>query len=115
MSGAAIALHQGGSALEAGADDNFVVNPSAELTISAEADESLMDGELKQATLTIVDAEAYDVGDTGMVTVTVNGDSDVPGPEPVPTPALPLIAQWLLGLGLMGGGARQLFRRRRQG
>ena len=32
--------------------------------------------------------------------------------EPVPTPALPLIAQWLLGLGLMGGGVRQLFRRR---
>ncbi len=45
-----------------------------------------------------------------MVTVT-----DAPpdgGPEPVP--ALPLIAQWLLGLGLMGGGARQLFRRRSQ-
>ena len=32
-----------------------------------------------------------------------------------PVPALPLIAQWLLGLGLLGGGARQLFRRRRQG
>ena len=32
--------------------------------------------------------------------------------EPVePVPALPLIAQWLLGLGLMGGGAR-LYRRR---
>ena len=41
-----------------------------------------------------------------MVTVT-----DVP--EPVP--ALGLIAQWLLGLGLLGGGARQLYRRRRQG
>ena len=35
--------------------------------------------------------------------------------EPEPVPALPLIAQWLLGLGLLGGGARQLFRRRRQG
>ena len=35
--------------------------------------------------------------------------------DAVPVPALPLIAQWLLGLGLMGGGARQLFRRRRQG
>ena len=35
-------------------------------------------------------------------------------PVPEPVPALPLIAQWLLGLGLMGGGARQLFRRRRQ-
>ena len=36
-------------------------------------------------------------------------------PAPEPVPALPLIAQWLLGLGLLGGGARQLFRRRRQG
>ena len=35
--------------------------------------------------------------------------------DPEPVPALPLIAQWLLGLGLMGGGVRQLFRRRRQG
>ena len=41
-----------------------------------------------------------------MVTVT-------DAPEPVP--ALGLIAQWLLGLGLLGGGARQLYRRRRQG
>ena len=32
-----------------------------------------------------------------------------------PVPALGLIAQWLLGLGLLGGGARQLYRRRRQG
>ena len=32
-----------------------------------------------------------------------------------PVPALSLIAQWLLGLGLLGGGARQLHRRRRQG
>ena len=32
-----------------------------------------------------------------------------------PVPALSLIAQWLLGLGLLGGGARQLYRRRRQG
>ena len=29
-----------------------------------------------------------------------------------PVPALPLIAQWLLGLGLLGGGARHLYRRR---
>ena len=32
-----------------------------------------------------------------------------------PVPALPLISQLLLGLGLLGGGARQLYRRRRQG
>ena len=47
------------------------------------------------------------------VAVTVTDAPDPDAPEPVP--ALPLIAQWLLGLGLMGGGARQLFRRRRQG
>ena len=32
--------------------------------------------------------------------------------EPAPVPALPLIGQWLLGLSLLGGGARQLSRRR---
>ena len=42
-----------------------------------------------------------------MVTVT--------GTPPEPVPALPLLGQLLLGLGLLGGGARQLFRRRRQG
>ena len=35
--------------------------------------------------------------------------------EPEPVPALPLIGQLLLGLGLLGGGARHLYRRRRQG
>ena len=44
--------------------------------------------------------------------VTVEAEAE---PVPEPVPALPLIAQWLLGLGLLGGGARQLFRRRRQG
>ena len=51
-------------------------------------------------------------GVTGLMQVMVTV-TDGPAPEPVP--ALPLIAQWLLGLGLMGGGARQLFRWRRQG
>ena len=51
-------------------------------------------------------------GVTGLMQVMVTV-TDGPAPEPVP--ALPLIAQWLLGLGLLGGGARQLFRRRRQG
>ena len=50
-------------------------------------------------------------GVSGLMQVAVT----VTATEPEPVPALPLIAQWLLGLGLMGGGARQLFRRRRQG
>ena len=37
-----------------------------------------------------------------------------PEPEPEPVPALPLIGQLLLGVGLLGGGARRLYRRRRQ-
>ena len=52
-------------------------------------------------------------GISGLMQVMVTVTAAPPEPEPVP--ALPLIAQWLLGLGLMGGGARQLFRRRRQG
>ena len=83
MSGSAmIALYQGGSALEAGADGNFAVDPSADVTISSEPDEDLMDGEQKLATLTLVDAEAYDVSGNRSVTVTVVGSSDVPGPLP---------------------------------
>ena len=39
---------------------------------------------------------------------------EVPEPEPEPVPALPLIGQLLLGVGLLGGGARRLYRRRRQ-
>ena len=37
-----------------------------------------------------------------------------PEPEPEPVPALPLIGQLLLGVGLLGGGARRLYRRRCQ-
>ena len=83
MSGSAmIALYQDGSALEAGADGNYAADPSADITVGSEPDEELMDGELKRAMLTIVDAEAYDLGDNGSVTITVNGDSNVPGPLP---------------------------------
>ena len=58
------------------------------------------------------------------VTVVATGDGvsglmqvmvTVTDAAPEPVPALPFIAQWLLGLGLMGGAARQLYRRRRQG
>ena len=41
------------------------------------------------------------------------GPQPEPEPEPEPVPALPLIGQLLLGLGLLGGGARQLYRRQR--
>ena len=50
-------------------------------------------------------------GVTGLMQVMVT----VTGTPPEPVPALPLLGQLLLGLGLLGGGARQLFRRRRQG
>ena len=50
-------------------------------------------------------------GVSGLMQVAVTAT----GTPPEPVPALPLIAQWLLGLGLMGGGARQLYRWRRQG
>ena len=49
-------------------------------------------------------------GVTGLMQVAVTVTA---APEPVP--ALPLIGQLLLGLGLLGGGARHLYRRRRQG
>ena len=45
----------------------------------------------------------------------ISGEEQVMVTVAEAVPALPLIAQWLLGLGLLGGGARQLFRRRRQG
>ena len=66
------------------------------------------------ATLTAnesVTVVATGTGVSGLMQVMVT----VTEPAPEPVPALPLIAQWLLGLGLLGGGARQLFRRRRQG
>ena len=57
---------------------------------------------------------SQDATNVASITFPVTVEAE-PEPEPEPVPALPLIAQWLLGLGLMGGGARQLFRRRRQG
>ena len=112
---ALITLSQKGTALTANTDGtytaDFGMDANTQLTISADADESLHEGDQKVATVTIVDASGATVGDDDTVTVVVHGV----GVEPEAVPALPLIAQWLLGLGLMGGGARQLFRRRRQG
>ena len=84
-------------------------------TLDAESIMIAMGDMSGSATLTAnesVTVVATGSGVTGLMQVMVTV-TDGPAPEPVP--ALPLIAQWLLGLGLMGGGARQLFRRRRQG
>ena len=84
-------------------------------TLDAESITIAMGDMSGSATLTAnesVTVVATGSGVTGLMQVMVTV-TDGPAPEPVP--ALPLIAQWLLGLGLLGGGARQLFRRRRQG
>ena len=67
---------------------------------------------LMQVAVTVTDAAGPDAPDP----VTVTDAPDPDAPEPVPTPAAvdcAVAARWLLGL--MGGGVRQLFRRRRQG
>ena len=78
-------------------------NSSTILTIRADGDENLADGETKTATVTIVDASGADIGDRNSVTVTVNGSTAVP--------ALPLVGQLLLALLLLAGPARLYFRR----
>ena len=112
MSGdAMLSLWQGDAMLEAGADGMFEVmlgtadKPSANtiLTISADSDAALEDGMTSSATLTIESANGADIGDRDSVTVTVSGSTAVA--------ALPLLAQLLLALFLMAGGAR-LYRRR---
>ena len=82
---------------------SFGGNANAELTIIANSDPSLEDGEEETATVTITDASGAIVGDPGTLTVTVVGATAVP--------VLPLFAQLLLALLLMVGGAR-LYRRR---
>ena len=76
--------------------------------LTATADDDMEDGDGDG-----VVASGSGITGNMQVTVAVTDTTEPVVPEPVP--ALPLIAQWLLGLGLMGGGARQLFRRRRQG
>ena len=99
---ALISLSQGGSAISGGTV-SFGGSANAELTITALMDRELEDGEEKTATVTITDASGANIGDPRAVTVTVVGATAVP--------ALPLIAQLLLALFLMAGGAR-LYRRR---
>ena len=73
------------------------------LTISADSDAALEDGMTSSATLTIESASGAIIGDRDSLTVTVSGSTAVA--------ALPLLAQLLLALFLMAGGAR-LYRRR---
>ena len=99
---ASISLEQNGSPISGGTV-SFGGNANAELTIVANSDPSLEDGEEKTATVTITDADGALIGDPNTVTVTVVGSTAVP--------VLPLFAQLLLALLLMVGGAR-LYRRR---
>ena len=121
---AVLSLWQAGDMLEAGDDGMYTVDldggANTILTIMADDDPALDDGMTATATITIESANGADIGAPNSLAVTVSGvtqetDPDEGDEDSVPVPALPLIAQWLLGLGLMGGGARQLFRRRRQG
>ena len=82
---------------------SFGGSANAELTIVSLSDPDLEDGEEKTATVTITDASGANVGDPRAITVTVVGSTAVP--------VLPLVAQLLLALLLMVGGAR-LYRRR---
>ena len=95
----------------------LAVVPSAGGTLDAESVMIAMGAMSGSATLTAnesVTVVASGSGVTGLMQVAVTAAPE-PVPVPEPVPALPLIAQWLLGLGLMGGGARQLYRWRRQG
>ena len=98
---ALISLEQNGSPI--GGTVSFGGNANAELTIIANSDPSLEDGEEKTATVTITDANDADIGDPSTLTVTVVGSTAVP--------VFPLFGQLLLALLLMVGGAR-LYRRR---
>ena len=67
------------------------------------------DDDMTDETVVVV---ASGSGITGSMQVTIDV-TDNDAAEPVP--ALPLLGQLLLGLGLLGGGARHLYRRWRQG
>ena len=104
---AMLSLWQGMDMLEANAGGMYAVSlgdsANTILTISADSDRALEDGMTSSATLTIESANGADIGDRDSLTVTVSGSTAVA--------ALPLLAQLLLALFLMAGGAR-LYRRR---
>ena len=92
----------------------LAVVPSDGGTLDAESIMIAMGAMSGSATLTAnesVTVVASGSGVTGLMQVAVTVTA-APEPVPEPVPALPLIAQLLLGLGLLGGGARHLYRRR---
>ena len=93
----------------------LTVVPSDGATLDAESIMIAMGAMSGSATLTAnesVTVVASGSGVTGLMQVAVTA-TDAPEPVvPEPVPALPLIGQLLLGLGLLGGGARHLYRRR---
>ena len=98
LSGDAVEMMDGAYQVDLGDSANV------RFTVVSESDRSLEDGMTKTATLSITDADDADVDrDAGTITVTVVGSTAVP--------ALPLLAQLLLALFLMAGGAK-LYRRR---
>ena len=82
---------------------SFGDSANTRLNIRADGDASLNDGEMKTATITITSANGATVGSQDTLMITVRGSTSVA--------ALPLLAQLLLALFLMAGGAR-LYRRR---
>ena len=105
--GAMVGLYQGMDKLEPNADGNIVVDlgesNSARLTAKSYSDPDLNDGDMKFIAWKIMEADDANIGDGYWFKVVVNGSTAVP--------ALPLLAQLLLALFLMAGGAR-LYRRR---
>ena len=92
----------------------LAVVPSDGGTLDAESIMIAMGAMSGSATLTAnesVTVVASGSGVTGLMQVAVTVTA-APEPVPEPVPALPLIGQLLLGLGLLGGGARHLYRRR---
>ena len=99
---ALISLYQDGDQLAARGSGTYTVDlgdsTSTVLTIRADEDESLADGQTKMATVTIVDASGAEIGDRDTLTVTVRGSTAVP--------VLPTIGQLLLTVLLLAGGLR---------
>jgi hypothetical protein len=105
---ARISIEHRGQPLDENMDGSLSVELSASgsavLTVLADGDESLADGEEKTATVRIVDANGAELGAIDTFTVTVRGSTEVP--------ALPLVGLLLQALLLTVAGAR-LYRRRR--